>query len=163
MAQNELREEHIERLCRPSRLTPTQPATSWPPDSPFGATRLRDCPAHLHPQNRRRGTGERGGTHDSLPDYLCVRVFACLSGFAGALFATGCHWLRPLGSINAPWCGSPHIGRRLRCRTPDRLSVRASGPVFVGGSTPRREWPGRGPTGRARPGPYAAENLTSGA
>jgi CDGSH-type Zn-finger protein len=28
---------------------------------------------------------------------------ACLSHFGAVPFATGCHWLRPLGSINAPY------------------------------------------------------------
>jgi hypothetical protein len=45
---------------------------------------------------------------------------ACLSGFAVLQFATGCHRLRPLGSISAPSGRSLRVGR-LGCQFLEEL------------------------------------------
>jgi hypothetical protein len=54
-------------------------------------------------------------------------VLACFGRFAAFRFVTGCHWLRPLGSINAP--------SALR-KTPDGKRVSGALQLFVSGIDP---------------------------
>ena len=45
-------------------------------------------------------------------------VLACFGRFRGLSLAAGCHWLHPLGSINAPSSGRESLMRRRIRRTP---------------------------------------------